>query len=65
MKTKASEDFPEIEWDDLKTELLESDPDERMTTYIATGKGTNGKDYTGTATFFHDEFSEITDIEEI
>lgn len=64
MITKATKDLPEIDWDDLHTELIESDIDERMEVYRAEGTGTDGKRYYGNATFFHEILDEITDIEE-
>lgn len=63
MKSKATNDLPEIEWEDLQQELLESDPDERMAVYKTTGVDANGNEYTGSAYFFSDELDEIKDIE--
>ncbi len=64
-KTPATENYPEIEWEDLKEELLDSDIDERMEVYRTTGMGTDGKTYSGSAYFFSGEFDDIKDIEEI
>lgn len=63
MKTKATELLPEIEWEDLQEELLESDPEERMKVYKTTGVDSKGNTYTGSAYFFSDELDEIRDIE--
>jgi hypothetical protein len=64
MITKANDEFPEIEWEDLKTELLESDPEERMKIYIAIGIDKDGKEYKGNAIFICDELEKIEHIEE-
>lgn len=63
MKTSATREHPEIEWADLKTELLEKDVDERMEVYIAEGVDVFGNEYVGSAEFFCDELNEVKDIE--
>ena len=61
--TKATEKFPEIEWEEM--ELLERDPDERMEVYNCSGVGSNGKNYSGSAYYFANIFEEIKDIQEV
>lgn len=63
MKTAATNDFPEIEWEDLKQELVESDNEERMKVYSTTGVDVSGNTYTGSAFFYADIFEEIKYIE--
>lgn len=64
MKTPATDNYPAIEWHELRQELLESDIDERMEVYITLGTGSDGKEYAGTAYFFADVLDEIKNIEE-
>jgi len=61
MKTKATNKFPEIDWE--IDELLEEDIDERMKVYNAIGIDSEGNEYSGSAYYFCDEFNEIKDIE--
>lgn len=65
MKTKAEEHLPEIEWYDLKAELLESDPEEREKIYSACGIDSNGTQYIGSAVFVCDELQCVRDIEKL
>lgn len=61
MKTKANNDFPEIDWE--IGELMDRDVDERMEVFAAEGQGTDGNIYSGIAYYFCDEFDKIEDIE--
>lgn len=63
MTTAANQDHPEITWDDLQTELLENDPEERSKTYIAEGFDVFGNEYIGSALFVCDELEKIEYIE--
>lgn len=63
MKTKATNDWPEIEWE-ITGEVLEQDVDERMVVYLAIGEDEDGNKYTGSAYHFDGEFSEIKDVEQ-
>jgi len=63
MKTKATDKYPEIEWE-ITDELLEKDFDERMEVWTAEGESKDGRQWLGTAYYFCDIFEEITDIEE-
>jgi len=60
MTTKATEDFPEIEWD-IK-ELLEKDVDERSETYAVVGEDFGGNRYEGTAYYVCGELEEVKEI---
>lgn len=62
-KTEATDKHPEIIWDDLKTELLEKDPEERMEVFIGRGFDSEGREYGCIATFFCDELEKIEDID--
>ncbi len=61
METKASEEFPAIEWEIGK--LLDRDIDERMEVFEAMGHDNDGNQYEGTAYYFSDMFDEITNIQ--
>jgi len=65
MKTPATKQFPEIDWDVDSKDILESDIDERMKIFGARGWGLDGKDYFGSAVYFCEEFYEMRDIEKI
>lgn len=61
--TPASEIFPEIEWD-ITREILEHDPDERLTSYKARGRDFNSDiKYLGIAIYIGGEFQHIEEIE--
>lgn len=60
MKTDATDIWPEIHWE--IGELLESDIDERMEAFMASGTDSGGHTYEGTAYFYGGEFEEIKDI---
>lgn len=62
-KTLATAVLPEIEWDP-KFSLLSADIDEREKVYTAVGTGSDGKEYTGIATFSCNELVWIEHIEE-
>ena len=47
MTTKATENFPEIEWEDLKQDLLSTDSEEREEIYLTTGMDKEGVLYFG------------------
>jgi len=61
MKTKATNEFPEIEWE--IEDLLEKDIDERMEVFNAIGTDKDGNEYSGSAYYFCDVLEEIKDIE--
>lgn len=63
MKTLATADLPEIDWEPM-FDLLSKDIDEREEVYTAKGTGSDGKEYIGIATFSCDELVDITDIYE-
>ena len=63
MKTKATDQFPEIEWE--IGDLLDRDIDERMEVFIAEGEDANGNKYSGSAYYVCDSFEEIRDIEKL
>jgi hypothetical protein len=63
MTTAANKDHPEIIWGDLKTELLDKDPEEREENYVAEGHDIFGNEYAGTAQFICGELEAIKDIE--
>lgn len=63
MRTEATSNHPAIEWDDLKTELIESDSEERSKTFIAIGYDDFGNMYMGSAVFVCDELEKIEEIE--
>jgi len=65
MITKATEDFPEIEWEDLKKDLLYSDAEEREEIYLTTGIDKEGVLYFGSAVFVCGEFEGIKDIDKV
>jgi hypothetical protein len=65
MTTKATEDFPEIEWEDLKQDLLCSDVEEREEIYLTTGMDKEGVLYFGSAVFVCGEFEGIKDIDKV
>lgn len=61
--TNATDVFPEIEWD-ITHEVLEHDPDERLTSYKAVGRDfISDKKYLGIAIYVCGEFQHIDDIE--
>lgn len=61
--TTAIDLFPEIEWD-ITREVLEHDPDERLTSYKAIGRDYNShKVYLGIAIYIGGEFQHIEEIE--
>lgn len=61
MKTPATNDLPEIEWD--QDRLMETDIDERMEIWRMIGIGTNGLHYSGSGYYFCGELDSIKDIE--
>jgi hypothetical protein len=63
MKTKATDKFPEIEWE-ITDDILDKDYDELMWVFLAEGKSKDGRKWSGSAYYFCDEFEEIRDIEE-
>lgn len=65
MTTQATENFPEIEWDDLKQDLLATDSEEREEIYLTTGMDKEGVLYFGSAVFVCGEFEGIKDIEKV
>lgn len=65
MNTEATKEFPEIEWEDLKQDLIHSDPEERESVYVTTGTDKEGNLYFGSAVFVCDEFLCIKDIEKV
>lgn len=65
MTTKATENFPEIEWEDLKQDLLSTDSEEREEIYLTTGMDKEGVLYFGSAVFVCGEFEGIKDIEKV
>lgn len=65
MTTQATENFPEIEWDDLKQDLLATDSEEREEIYLTTGTDKEGVLYFGSAVFVCGEFEGIKDIEKV
>jgi len=61
--TPATDIFPEIEWD-ITREVLEHDPDERLTSYKAIGRDyITYEKYLGTAIYIGGEFQHIEEIE--
>lgn len=65
MTTKSTADFPEIEWEDLKQDLLSTDSEEREEIYLTTGMDKEGVLYFGSAVFVCGEFEGIKDIEKV
>lgn len=53
-----------VHFDDLQSEYLDHDSEERMVTYIATGFDANGRTYKAIAEFCCDELVKIEDIEQ-
>jgi hypothetical protein len=64
MITKATDKFPEIDWEVIN-DLLEHDPEERMDVFTAEGESKDGRKFQGSAYYFCDILDEIKDIEEI
>jgi hypothetical protein len=64
MKTKATDKFPEIDWE-MTNDLLEHDSEERMDVFTAEGESKDGRKFQGSAYYFCDTLYEIIDIEEI
>ena len=53
---------PEIKsWS--KVQLLESDPDERLQVWEIEGEDENGIEYTAIGEYYHDELSEVKEIQ--
>jgi len=65
MTTKSTSVFPEIEWEDLKKDLLAIDSEEREEIYLTTGIDKEGVLYFGSAVFVCGEFEGIKDIEKV
>jgi len=65
MTTKATANFPEIEWEYLKQDLLAIDSEEREEIYLTTGMDKEGVLYFGSAVFVCGEFEGIKDIEKV
>jgi len=63
MKTKATNEFPEIEWE--FSDLLDCDIEERMEVFNAEGEDADGNKYSGSAYYICDRFEEIRDIEKL
>lgn len=61
MKTPATEEFPEIEWDPLK--LMDRDIEERSETWEMEGEDSNGEKYAGVGEYSCGELVVITQIE--
>ena len=61
MKTQATDQLPEIEWETYS--LMDHDQEERSRTYEAKGTDKDGKVYSGTALFVCGEFEKMEDIE--
>lgn len=64
-KSPGTKDHPEIIWDDLQTELLDKDPEEKEETYLAEGFDLFGNMYLGSALFTCDELERIEVTERI
>lgn len=61
MKTPATEEFPEIEWDQYK--LMEYDTEERSQTWEMEGLDSTGNKYSGIGEYSCGELVLITQIE--
>lgn len=46
MKTSENEEFPEIIWE-RTNEILENDPEERLTSFVANGESRDGRKWSG------------------
>jgi hypothetical protein len=64
MKTKATDQLPEIEWE-RTNELLDKDIDEREEYYLMTGFDDKGKEYKGTGEYSCGELIKIDDITQV
>jgi hypothetical protein len=64
MRIKATDDFPEIEWE-RTNELLEKDIDERAEYYLMNGCDNDGRQYEGTGEYSCGEFVKIEDITQV
>lgn len=63
MKTKSTDELPEITWE--KGYLISLDQDERMEVYEVDGVDDFGNKYTGTAYFTCDLLDEVVEIEKL
>jgi len=54
-----------IEWEIQWKDVIDSDPEERMKVYIATGTDAKGKEYQGSAYYYAGILDKIGDIEEV
>lgn len=61
MKTPATEEFPEIKWQ--QKQLIDKDVDERSETWLMEGWDAAGIFYTALGEYTHDELVAITEIE--
>ena len=63
MKTPATEDYPEIEWEQHR--LMDTDVDERSETWEVRGYDAAGNKYAGVADFTCGEMVDVNQIETI
>ncbi len=63
MKSAATNEFPEIEWE--IGQLLERDIDERMEVFEALGSDKEGNQYEAEAYYYGNELEEIKHIEKV
>lgn len=63
IKTIAHDDLPEITWE--LGDVIDSDPEERMKVYEASGYDKEGRSYTGSAYFFAGEFEQMEGVEKL
>lgn len=61
--TPQHDDLPEIYWE--LGDVLDTDPEERMKVYEASGYDNEGNSYTGSAYFFAGIFEQMEDIEKL
>ncbi len=63
MKSVATNEFPEIEWE--IGEMISKDIDERMEVFVATGEDAAGNKYEAEAYYYGNELEEIKHIEKV
>ena len=61
--TIAYDDLPEITWE--LGDVIDSDPEERMKVYEASGYDKEGRSFTGSAYFFAGEFEQMEGVEKL
>jgi len=61
--TLQTDDYPEITWE--LGDVLDRDPEERMTVYNAAGFDKDGNNYSASAYFFAGVFEQMEDIERL